>query len=53
MREPLLHFLVIGAALFFLFSQISEPIVESDRRIVITQTDLDQLAAAWLKRLVS
>ncbi len=51
LREPLLHFLVIGAGLFFLFSQISDPEIENDHRITITQTDLDRLAATWLKSM--
>ena len=49
-REPLLHFLVIGAALFFLFSQVGGPEIETDNRIVITQADLDRLADVWLRR---
>ncbi len=50
LREPLLHFLVIGAGLFVLFSQISDPSVKADHRITITQPNLDSLATAWLKR---
>ena len=50
-REPLLHFLVIGAGLFFLFTQISDSNVETDTRITITQADLNRLAATWLKRV--
>ena len=51
LREPLLHFLVIGAGLFFLFSQIADPQVETDHRITITQANLDRLATTWLKRV--
>ena len=51
LREPLLHFLVIGAGLFFLFSQINNPQVETDHRITITQANLDRLATTWLKRM--
>jgi len=50
LREPLLHFLLIGAGLFFLFNQIANPQVETDHRITITQAKLDILANAWLKR---
>ncbi len=50
LREPLLHFLVIGAGLFFLFNQVGDPEVGTDNRIVITQADLDRLAAIWLRR---
>ncbi len=49
LREPLLHFLVIGAGLFFLFNQVGDPEIGTDNRIVITQVDLDRLAAVWLR----
>ncbi|NOQ49568.1 MAG: hypothetical protein GQ553_02755 [Nitrosomonadaceae bacterium] len=49
-REPLLHFLVIGAGLFFLFAQINDSDVEINNRITITQDDLNRLATIWLKR---
>jgi hypothetical protein len=48
-REPLVHFLLIGAGLFILFDQIGEPVIEADRRIVITQANLDFLATSWLR----
>ena len=51
LREPLLHFLVIGAGLFFLFNQIGNPEVGADNRIVVTQANLDRLAAVWLRRM--
>ncbi len=49
LREPLLHFLLIGAALFIVFDQVGDP-VEVDNRIVISQADLDILAIDWLRR---
>jgi hypothetical protein len=51
LREPLLHFLVVGAGLFFLFSQINNSQVETDHRITITQANLDRLATIWLKSM--
>jgi len=48
-REPLVHFLLIGAGLFILFDQIGEAVIETDRRIVITQANLDFLATSWLR----
>jgi len=50
LREPLLHFLMIGAGLFFLFSQVDDPNIVTDNRIVITQANLDRLADVWLRR---
>lgn len=51
LREPLLHFLVIGAALFFIFYQINIPELKTGSRIIITQADLDILATTWLKSM--
>ena len=55
LREPLLHFLLIGACLFFIFSQVSDPeidsLIKADHRITITKTDLDRLAATWLRSM--
>jgi len=50
LREPLLHFLIIGAGLFFLFSQADDPDIGTDNRIVIMQADLERLADVWLRR---
>ena len=49
LREPLLHFLVIGAAIFFLYNQVGTPI-EKDNRIVINKTILEMLATDWIRR---
>ena len=48
-REPLLHFLLIGAAIFFVYDRVGDP-VEINNRIVISQSDLDILAADWIRR---
>ena len=49
LREPLMHFLLIGAALFLVFDQVGDP-VEIDNRIVVSQANLDILANDWLRR---
>lgn len=51
LREPLLHFLAIGFALFVLFYQLSDTTTEAENRIVITQADLDLLATTWLRSM--
>ena len=45
LAEPLLHFLLIGALLFVLFEVLRSPGDVSDRRIVITQSDIEALQA--------
>lgn len=50
LREPLLHFLLIGSALFAFYSLIAKP--ESDpagSSIVITRPQLDALVASFTK----
>jgi len=50
LREPLLHFLVIGVVLFGGYSLINrrEEVSPDAQRIVITEDDLRQLAVSWL-----
>jgi hypothetical protein len=44
LREPLLHFLVIGLALFALYRALHPGIAESPREIVVTQARVEALA---------
>ncbi len=50
LREPLLHFILIGAGLFFLFNQIGNPVINNDKKIVISKSDVDGLAKTWLRK---
>jgi peptidyl-prolyl cis-trans isomerase C len=49
MREPLLHFLVAGLALFVVYRALnpSPGVPDDPKRIVITDDDLRQLQIAW------
>jgi len=49
LREPLLHFLLIGAALFLVYSLQNEDLVENNR-IVISEAEIDRLIAVWEKK---
>jgi hypothetical protein len=53
LREPLLHFLVLGAALFLVFGLTRETDQPGERRIVVTAGQVEQLAAqfsrTWLR----
>ena len=49
-REPLLHFLAIGAVLFLLFSSVADPVAERAGVITVSAQDIEQLAALWRKR---
>jgi len=50
LHEPLLHFLLIGAALFVLYGLQNDPLVETDNRIVINTSDVDRLITLWEKK---
>ena len=52
-REPLVHFLLIGAALFVFYEQTREPGSEAPNRIVMSSGQVEQLAAnferTWMR----
>ena len=50
LHEPLLHFLLIGAALFILYDVTNEEVVDDGRRIVITEADIDRQIALWERK---
>ena len=50
-KEPLVHFLVIGAAIFVLFGLMGQQEVEeNERAITITSGEINWLTDAWRKR---
>lgn len=53
LREPLLHFLILGAALFLVYDLGQETAQPGARRIVVTAAQVEQLAAqfsrTWLR----
>jgi hypothetical protein len=51
LREPLVHFLAIGAALFVIFAYWGRPAAEEqERAITITAGEIDWLTDSWEKR---
>ncbi len=50
LREPLVHFLLIGGALFLLYGLQNEGFVEQSNRIVISEAELDRLITLWGKK---
>ena len=52
-REPLLHFLVIGALLFIVFELTREESLDPENRITVSENQIEQLAAqfrrTWLR----
>jgi hypothetical protein len=51
LQEPLLHFLLIGAALFALFYQVADPETVADNRIVISETDIERMITLFERKL--
>jgi parvulin-like peptidyl-prolyl isomerase len=50
LREPLLHFLLIGALLFIIFGLKNDGISDQSKRIVFTQDDIHRLSLLWEKQ---
>lgn len=49
LREPLLHFLLIGAALFAAYDMQNDDLVENNQ-IVISEAEIDRLITLWEKK---
>lgn len=47
LREPLSHFLIIGAALFLLFHSTNDPASDQSNRIVVSPGQVEQLASVF------
>ena len=51
LREPLLHFMFIGAAIYLLYGVFAEPLPEADdKTIVVTAGEIEWMQTAWQKR---
>jgi peptidyl-prolyl cis-trans isomerase C len=49
LREPLLHFLLIGVALFLAYNLQNEGLVENNR-IIISEAEIDRLITLWERK---
>jgi peptidyl-prolyl cis-trans isomerase C len=50
LKEPLVHFLLIGAGFFFLFNLVGDSGTQRQDQIVVSSDDIRQLSALWEKR---
>jgi peptidyl-prolyl cis-trans isomerase C len=51
LREPLLHFVVIGAAIYLLYGAFAEPVMdETDKTIVVSAGEIEWMQSSWQKR---
>ena len=51
LREPLLHFLFIGAAIYLLYGAFAEPVPEEvDKTIVVSAGEIEWMKTSWQKR---
>ena len=51
LREPLLHFVLIGAAIYLLYGAFAEPLPEADdKTIVVTAGEIEWMQTSWQKR---
>jgi len=50
-KEPLIHFLVIGALIFVVFAVVNkEEIAVDGRKIIVSAGDIERLSASWSKK---
>jgi hypothetical protein len=51
LREPLLHFMFIGAAIYLLYGAFAEPVAEeTDKTIVVSAGEIQWMQTSWQKR---
>jgi len=51
LREPLVHFLCIGAAIYLLYGVFAEPALEeTEKTIVVSAGEIEWMQTAWQKR---
>ena len=51
LREPLVHFMFIGAMIYLLYGVFAEPVPEADdKTIVVTAGEVEWMQTAWQKR---
>jgi len=51
LREPLLHFLIIGTAIYALFAVFAEPTPEADdKTIVVSAAEVEYMQTSWQQR---
>jgi len=51
LREPLLHFMFIGAAIYLLYGVFAEPVPdETDKTIVVSAGEIEWMQSSWQKR---
>ena len=51
LREPLLHFMFIGAAIYLLYGVFAEPVAEeTDKTIVVSAGEIEWMQTSWQKR---
>jgi len=49
LREPLVHFLLAGLAIFFFYGVFNRTVDVGDRRIVVTEAQVQRLATQWVQ----
>ena len=51
LREPLVHFMFIGAVIYLLYGVFAEPVAEeTDKTIIVSAGEIEWMQTAWRKR---
>jgi len=52
LKEPLLHFLVLGGLIFYIYSSLNNGFEDEEKIIIIPQTKINQLTTIWKKKFL-
>jgi parvulin-like peptidyl-prolyl isomerase len=50
LKEPLVHFLFIGASLFFIYAQVNDTVSQSDNKVYISKNQLNKIYSKWVDK---
>jgi len=51
-KEPLFHFLILGGLIFYAYSSFNNGLEDKDTKIIIPQTQINQLTNIWKKKFL-
>ena len=52
LKEPLLHFLVLGGFIFYAYSNVNSDFEDEGKKIIISQAQIKQLTNIWQKKFL-
>ena len=50
LKEPLIHFLLIGASLFFIYSLVNNTAPQDNNKVYVSKNQLNKIYDAWVDK---